>query len=161
MGLGVSVYKNIKKTEDNYDYDFQAYVIDDSWKDRIKNLEYNAYYIGDVTDTSISYPYSAHNRFRVELIKLIERNDLLASEGYIQWDKLDPKMPFYELINFADNEGCLDWEVSEKLYNDFFEWELQAERKYEGYDQIHNLRIYKKWLSIFEEAKDKGVVVFC
>jgi len=156
MGLAVRVYKNIKQTNNEEEYDFEAFVIDDNWKYKIKNLEEGKLYEGDCVDRTISYPYSAHNRFRETLLKLIGRDDLLTSEGKVDWANLPSDIPFYELIDFADNEGCLDWEVSEKLYKDFKDWETKADEFYSDF-QIDK---YKEWLNVFELGKDRGVVVF-
>ena len=67
------------------------------------------------------------------------------------------KTPFYEFIDFADNEGCIDWETSERIYNSFKEYEGKAK---EFYTNEYDLSNYMKWLDIFENAKDNGVVVF-
>ena len=39
MGLDVRTYGNIKLAENEDDYAFTAFVIDDSWKHKIKNLK--------------------------------------------------------------------------------------------------------------------------
>lgn len=136
MGLDVKVYKNIKLI-DSYeeDYDFKAYVIDQSWEYKIKNLVKNGNYKGDLAYYEISYPYSSHNRFRESLITLIGRSDLLDSNGAIKWELLSPDIPFYDFINFADNEGCLDWEISAKIFDDFFKFKdkVQQDIKYNSY----------------------------
>lgn len=157
MGLDVRVYTNIRIAKDEENYDFQAYVIDKEWRHKIKNLEYDAYYNGDATFRGVSYAYSSHSRFREALIKLISRNDLLDSDGEIKWDILPNDVPFYDFINFADNEGCLDWEVSGKIYLDFEKYKDKAnatmtEPQYE---------IYHLWLSTFKHASENsGVVEF-
>ena len=69
-----------------------------------------------------------------------------------------PEIPFYDLINFADNEGCLDWEVSQTLYADFEKYNEKAKLKMNEYD--FDYKIYKTWLETFKAAKNNGVVVF-
>lgn len=170
MGLDVSVYANVKEIhlDDNIDpevgkdYDFQAYVINPDWEHKIKNLTVGGYYKGDlIEDVDISYSYSTHGRFRVELIRLIGRSlDLLKVDGTIDWDKisLNLHLPFMGLINFADNEGCLDWETSAILYDDFSRYKA-ADQEY--LIDAHHVQYYQRWLSIFEQAKKpNNVVVF-
>jgi hypothetical protein len=162
MGLDVSVYKNIKRTEVEDEIDFTAYVIDESWKYKIKNLEDGKHYKGEITDADVRYSYSTHNRFRETLLKIIERSDLLLKNGRIDWVRLEneKKIPFYELINFADNEGCLDFEISTILYNDFLKYKEVAV-KYLANDD-YTLQKYFDWLNVFENGKEaNSVVVFC
>ena len=156
MGLKVRVYQNIKLSNNKRDYDFKAYVIDENWEYKIKNLKKGRIYKGDIIDRTISYPYSAHNRFREALIKLINRGDLLKQDGTIRWAELPKDIPFYDFIDFADNEGVLDWEVSNKIYDDFEKFRRKANDFYSESD----LTTYLAWLNIFESAKNNGVVVF-
>jgi len=165
MGLDVRTYGNIKLIGNNTDnintdnnVDFIAYVIDDEWKYKIKNLEYGRGYSGDVIFRGVSYPYSTHNRFRERLIKLIGRDDLLDDTGdRIKWNELPTEIPFHDLINFADNEGCLDWEVSSIIYSDFEKYNEKAKSEMGEY----YYEKYKIWLETFKSAAhNKGVVVF-
>jgi hypothetical protein len=156
MGLDISVYTNIRKaTLDEIkegEYSFIAFVINDSWKNRIKNLEYDTEYVGESQDAGISYGYGSHSRFRDKLTKVTEMD--------LEWRNKtsDKPSPFYELINFADNEGCLDWECSQKLYNDFVQ---QKDKAFEMFSEDENfIYNYEVWLKTFEIAKEKGVVVF-
>lgn len=165
MGLDVSVYHNIKLMdniidEEDFDYDFKAFVIDDDWLDRIKNLEVDRYYSGDNVGHLISYAYSTHNRFRELLLRIIGQEKLLLECGRVNWDKLEPKkeLPFYELIWFADNEGVLDWEVSEKLFFDFKTYEEKALEYLSDNEWMRDS--YLNWMEAFELGKDNGVVVF-
>jgi hypothetical protein len=156
MGLDIKVYKNISITTDYENSDFYCNVIDDEWLYKIKNLQSKKYYKGDVVFRGISYPYSQHSRFRETLIKLIDREDLLDSEGKIIWDKLSNDVPFEAFINFADNDGCLDFEVSNTIYLDFEKYSNKANRQLGQW----NLEYYSTWLETFKIAKDNGVVVY-
>lgn len=159
MGLDVTVYKNIKRTDSDEDYDFTAFVIDPTWEHKIKNLEKGAKYVGEVSEGNISYGYSSHNRFREHLLKLQDRHDLLKKDGTVDWERLDkfPELPFYELINFADNEGCLDWETNEKLYNDFKSCEGKAVKYAEN--EHYFIENYRSWLNVFVNGKQRDAVV--
>ena len=158
MGLSVRVYKHIEPTDSEEEYDFIAYVIDKNWKHKIKNLNENQKYNGESQATGVNYAYSTHGRFREYLIKLISCEHLLDEEGRIKWSELEKstEIPFYELINFADNEGCIDWEISEKLYSQFKEFSVANSFNEEDYFS----GIYEEWKHVFEIAKEKGVVVF-
>jgi len=156
MGLDVRTYGNIKITENEEDADFKAFVIDESWKHKVKNLQYGKLYTGDEVFRGVSYPYSSHMRFREALVKLVGRVDLLDLEGKIKWNELPKDIPFYDLINFADNEGCLDWEISEIIYSDFLRHNETAKLTMNIYDYSK----YATWLETFKSAKDDGVVVF-
>jgi len=157
MGLDVRTYGNIKLADNEKDADFMAYVINEDWKHKIKNLQDGKAYNGDDVFSGVSYSYSSHNRFREKLVKLIGRKDLLDSEGKIKWDELPAEIPFYDLINFADNEGCLDWEVSNTIYSDFEKYNEKAKLEMHSFDYSD----YLTWLETFKSAKNnQGVVVF-
>ena len=157
MGLSVRVYVNIKPSEFEEDSAFFAYVIDDDWKHCIKNLEYDKGYTGDMVYEGMDYPYSSHSRFRESLVKVMARADLLDGEGKIKWKVLPKDLPFYDLIWFADNEGCLDWEISETIHADFVLFDKAAKKILSDYEY----NIYKTWMETFAAAKANGVVVFC
>lgn len=163
MGLDINIYKNVKVVEgdrqdDDFEWDFIAYVIDDRWKFKIKNLEEDKSYVGDRLDElSFGYSYGTHSWFRNHLCSLVLDKPL----GKF-YDEMNEDMDFIELIDFADNEGCLDWEVSEKLYNDFVKWDEKAKEYLKGEEEArHFYRIYTNWLEAFKAAKDKGVIEFC
>lgn len=158
MGLDVSIYQNIKKIELEDDdseefynsYQFRAFVIADEWKYKVKNLVYDAYYSGDAVGPDFGYAYSAHKYFRDQLASIT---------GDTNWTtEIDETKPYFELLYFADNEGCFDWEISEKLYNDFVDNRELAMSKL-GYDESF-VRRYDIWTEIFKYGKNKGVVVF-
>ena len=156
MGLDVKTYGNIKLAENVEDADFIAFVLTEDWKHKIKNLQEGKAYNGDIIFRGVSYPYSAHSSFREKLIKLIDREDLLNADGCINWGILPAEIPFYDLIDFADNEGCLDWEVSSKIYTDFEKYNEKAKLEMNEYDYSR----YETWLETFKSAKNNSVVVF-
>jgi len=153
MGLDITVYQKIKKASEKKikedAYDFEAFVISDCWKDRVKNLEYGQFYVGKSVG-SHSTGYGSHRFFRDNLCDVV---GIPKTWTEIDGDKTKP---FYELINFADNEGCLDWEVSENLYDDFVNNREKALKVF-GEDNMYN---YDAWTEVFRLGKDKGVVVF-
>lgn len=169
MGLSVSLYTNIKRSDDPENDDgFLVNVASESWKYKVKNLEYEKYYSGDLDYGIVSYPYSAHYNFRVYLLQLSNQVDYLTEPNSqsrhikdIKWDSLVPDKPFYELINFSDCEGCFDWEISEKLLTDFKKYELDSKNKgnENPLDRFHYH--YEDWIRLLElSVEHKGVVVF-
>lgn len=111
MGLTIRVYNNVSLVpEGAEDYDFWCYVVVEKWRWKVKNLNYNRCYNGDVDYNGISYSYSYHAFFRGCLLNLIGMSEYVNKIGQPNWSKLESKKkyPFEELIDFADNEGCLD-----------------------------------------------------
>lgn len=67
-------------------------------------------------------------------------------------------MPFYELIHFAGNEGCIGPEAARDLLEDFrthFERYMPPAE-----DRDWFLDKYKSWMKAFEAAADGGLVEF-
>lgn len=156
MGLDVRVYNNIKITEKEEYADFTAFVSSEYWKYKIKNLKEGKAYKGDSCFRGVSCACSSHNRFRETLIKLIGRDDLLDVDGKIKWNELPDDMPFYDFIDFSDCEGCLDWEISAKIYTDFEKYFDKAKLELNEY----NISIYETWLETFNYGRSNSVVVF-
>lgn len=86
----------------------------------------------------------------------VTRIYLLTLNRKIKWNELPTDIPFYELINFANNEGCLDWEVSAIIYSDFEKFNEKAKSEMNDFDYSK----YETWLETFKSAKNSGVVVF-
>lgn len=161
MWLWVKVFKDVKEITDVDGYDFIAYVIDENWKYKIKNLKEYGYCQGKRTESQVNYSCSTHNRFREHLLKIIGRNDLLLTDGKIDWVKLEKEteIPFYELINFSDNQGCLDFEMCRILYQNFIDYKDKAIKYFEKND--HFLSSYLNWVNVFKDGKEtNSVVVF-
>jgi len=157
MGLDIHLYTNISLT-DSDDCSFIAYVNDEEFNSRIKNLEYGGRYIGEKSSIKKRCAYSSHGLFRGKLLELIGRSDLTKNKK-ADYTKVSEGMdiPFIELINFADNEGCIDWQSCGELANDFNEWNDQAQENLE----IPWLDLYNDWRDITNEcAKNRGVLVF-
>ena len=108
------------------------------------------------------------------------RNDLaLAAMGVTSsevWDKSDggeTGMPFQELINFPDNEGLIGPIASERLYQDFVNYESQIDKavdwwylkmsetkEYNSEDVKWFKSKYKDWKHAFDIARNNGMVIF-
>jgi hypothetical protein len=68
-----------------------------------------------------------------------------------------PDGPFYELIWFADNEGCIGPEAAKDLLEDF---RLHFERYMPGEHADYFTEKYRDWTRAFELAADGGLVDF-
>ncbi len=150
MGLDVKVYRDVHKVVQNgTKCDFRA-INYPEFKDRAKNLEAMAEYRGTGMPTrTISYPYSTHNDFRRQLAMLLNKSpDFWIGD-------VPSDAPFYELFDFADNEGYMDWECSENLYNDFVEYREVAEKilSKEWFE------VYIEWTETFRLGKEVNNVV--
>lgn len=164
MGLDVSAYKNIKKVENPrmgedgyliYDEEQEGYILAytlEGFEDRIKNLEWQSYYKGESTKFGVSCSYGGHNRFRESICKMF------GITPDIIWNNREAhkEHPFYELVDFADNEGVLDYECASKLHGDFLDYQEIAEAKLNKHEYNH----YCKWIDVLKAASENGCVVF-
>lgn len=98
--------------------------------------------------------YGGYGHWRSDLCR-----SMLGIEAETLWGDVDSYMdqPFYELINFADNEGCIGPKVAKKLSVDF----LGGLAKYkESHDEEYYLELYDKWCDAFMLAADTGLIIF-
>lgn len=156
MGLDVIVYGNVRLADDEKYAKFIPYVASERWKYKIQNLQEWHLYTGDVIYKGVSYTYSTHDKFRQELIKLIDRLDLLDGNE-IKFGEIPYDIPFYDFIDFSDCEGCFDWECANIIYLDFERFKEKAK----SFLNEYYYSIYETWLETFKAAKNHGVVVFC
>ncbi len=149
MGVQIKTYQNIKECSQDSDYDFQAYVIAPELGDRIKNLKNRAFYNGDVQEVQLSFPSSTLNNFRRKLCKMLDMPDPFQNE--IALDQ-----PFYELMEFADNEGVMDWDSASELYKDFVQHEVTALTSLHTVDEVD---LYRKFMEICKLASVPNSVI--
>lgn len=100
--------------------------------------------------------YTGYNEWRDHLARLVGWGS--DSEAFRAGPPPagSPKAAFYELINFADNEGYIGPKVAAKLAYDFSEW---APRATVG-QPAWFVDGYGKWRKAFELAADGGLVDF-
>lgn len=156
MGLDISVYKNLKLValKDEYegeydDIDICVFVLDPDWEDRIKNFK-QGFYEAEFIHQGPTTAYSRHGVFRRQLcaVSNVQIEDV--------WEGKHNDIPFYEIIDFADNEGALDYEVAEKLYNDFINNREKFSELEDGF-----MNKYDEWTETCKVAADnKGVIIF-
>jgi hypothetical protein len=155
MGLDVKLHKKVRLFEgmpNDEDYEngnvFRAFTLN-GFEDRIKNLEYGKYYISEVQYRTIGYSYSSHSWFRDNLCVIAGLPEKYWRHNHSQED------PFHELLYFADNEGCIDWEASESLYQDFLKFESKALTNTDN----AFVNYYIAWMELFNRARINGNVI--
>jgi len=92
------------------------------------------------------------------------RNDLAASAGLSlddYWNEPDRGQLFYELINFADNEGTIGPDAAKNLLADFKAHRAVyvASRAAGNWGQ-YDIERYDDWTRAVELASDAGMVIF-
>lgn len=173
MGLDITAYGHVKLHEDQSldqegceesDLSLRKLWLNEHFPGRCDEfgdgaiVEYAEYHDGP------SQPYGGYNRFREQLAriagypsKMIDENGVRSeSHAHYVWDNVDSG-PFFEQINFADNEGTLGPAVCAKLAKDYADFQSAADANtaVEGFS-----RTYAKWRAAFEFAAGHGVVVF-
>jgi hypothetical protein len=162
MGLDISAFK-LKKflgteftdgIEDNYPEARMIFSMDFKPIDHLKNIKEGVYDVERLKIPSFSMGYGNYNHFRDAICNMANGIDSAHVWAYInKW----MGKPFVEFVNFADNEGSFDYEIAEKLYNDFLSHKEKAEKEIPQY--------FEKYCDYMEILKvvfeNKGVVYYC
>jgi len=108
----------------------------------------------DATETALvmSRSYSGYGAFREALAGLVGLTPSQVWHDPVSYSE----QPFFELINFADNEGAIGHEAADDLLADFRQHHDLARERLDEYD----LAAYEGWLTGLTLAADEGVVVF-
>lgn len=155
MGLDINAYRNCKLVSDGAkgfptgDNTAWPYV-NPSFPQRADAILHHHWYKYEDKTRFCAGTYDAYGEWRTELARLA---------GYAKedsWNGTITSGPFYELINFADNEGIIGAETSAKLAADFAAHEAEAQQKMEPYDFDR----YQRWKQAFEIASQNGMVEF-
>ena len=169
MGLDISAYENITKQQIRPDRDDERadeYFwcrINTDFPGRADDLEDGAAYSYERSMCFAAGAYSGYGQWREELAKLAgypKRLHLsefkppkeMHSQG--AWDSTEG--PFWELINFADNEGVIGSQVAAKLARDFAAYQTKADQHPDEWFQ----KKYSDWRKAFEMAARNGAVHF-
>lgn len=150
MGLDITAYRKLTKLDVLFDEDGEPVDpvtrerVEDYYKvwdnpdfpGRAEGLEHRAVYAYAEAEHVFSRSYGGYNRWRRTLAELSGYKADDAWDGLVQ-----AGAPFWELVNFADNEGAIGPVVAAKLLRDFEEFDERAsaiadERFYEGYCAI-------------------------
>lgn len=99
--------------------------------------------------------YGGYNAFRDALSQAAL--GVPAKEVFLNPDEYLDK-PFFELINFADNEGTIGPEAAADLYKDFVDWGEKIVNTY--LDDSWFREKYEDWTKAFKLAGGSGIVDF-
>lgn len=164
MGLDISAYRKLTKLDVLFNEDGEPVdpatreLVDDYYKvwsnpdfpGRADGLEDRACYSYAEYEHVFSRSYGGYNRWRETLAKLagypldyrVTFGVREASHAAAAWNgKVQAGAPFWELVNFADNEGTIGPVVAAKLARDFAEFDehakaIEGDGFYEGYCDI-------------------------
>jgi hypothetical protein len=158
MGLDIAVFRNIELDPHGDPYtqpDTFVAFIHPSFPEQGEGLtDGGVYRSNDEMYRFRAGSYSGYNAWREMLCEMVY--DALP---IILWEHPDEFKgePFYELINFADNEGAIGPIVSAKLAKDFADYQAKADQHEDEFFRD----LYSKWRTAFEMASENGVVIFC
>lgn len=171
MGLDITAYRALKPAADiefdeygdpkEYDRYFQARE-NTHFPGRAEGLTDRAWYEFADSDGFRAGSYSGYGEWRDNLAQLAgypARADLRQPHSHSAAAWAAQSGPFWELINFADNEGVIGPVVAAKLAKDFAEFDDRAKSFDPGADGWFYER-YALWRRAFEMAADGGAVDF-
>jgi hypothetical protein len=183
MGLDITVYSNLQslgKHTEKWCYEedhIMAYAYDSFPKsfDGIPILEifnsgesiflHGGCFIPTEETEKYYFPagaYHNYNIWRSDLARQFNPQRKEKVEGHFGFypSKPDVEKPFYELIWFADNCGCIGPLAAQRLFNDFKE----NEDKYQSLTDIngfnYNKEKYQHWMKACEVASQSGLIDF-
>jgi len=141
---------------DTCSMDISVYNIDD-FADRQDDLQSGYYNVTGDASQGVG-PYSYYNSFRDALAEMLGYESArFVWQNYAQCKG----KPFVELINFADNEGCIGPKTCAKLARDFSVFYSAAESKWTRDGSPDFLETYRLFQKAFTTAAGKGCVIFC
>lgn len=168
MGVDITAYTNIRKssvTDDEDSDGFHAYD-NPNFAGRACGLVTGTYEYDDAVE-GLSLSYGGYNQWRNRLAEIA---GWPAVEYKREYETI-PRMrhdaaawqaesgPFWELINFADNEGTIGTEVCAKLARDFAEFQSKADALQRDHGFFK--RTYDSMRAAFEAAAaNRGAVNF-
>ncbi len=165
MGLDITAYSklvpapNAELDRDGYPVDWNSHFnahkgvlafTEENWPGRSGGIAPGVYTFGEALRFRAG-SYGGYNAWRRDLTQLAGYASIDAV-----WSDAVTEGPFYELINFADNEGVIGAAVSAKLAKDFAEYAERAE----AFPDLWFVASYQNWRKAFELAADGGCVDF-
>lgn len=175
MGLDISVFKNAKlvheggPTDEEYEDGFirHIYVIE-GFEPRLDGHPAGTYK-GEYGDGFRAGSYSGYNHWRGTLAAFslevdVDIAEYTMAEAIWRTPEKFAHIAFFELINFADNEGSIGPTTSAKLAKDFASQEAAAKKwakkNLDEDDREYFLEGYKNFKEAFEAVAGNGFVVF-
>lgn len=159
MGLDITVYRGLRQAKQGVQLSRNM----DCFAPRGEGLDLDAVYEYADTFGFRAGSYSGYNDWREQLAKLAGYpaaphkdydGKIVQRHAQGAWDALAG--PFWELINFADNEGTIGPVLAKKLARDFAMFENDADATGDAWF----IARYADWKRAFEMASDGGAVEF-
>lgn len=161
MGLDVTALRQVRylgtdgDEDDMYENGFVHAYVNDDFAGRADGRKSGYYEAADRLDFRAG-SYSTYNMFREALAQMA-----LGISAEIVWlnGERYRDAPFYELIQFADNEGIIGPAPAKRLAEAFAAHDAQARASW-GEDSYYYLT-YRRFRQGFEMAADDGLLDFC
>lgn len=163
MGLDIVAYSHVKSTPP-HDVSYEtcqehirAYVLSPDMSLSFLGLTEDTCYQPTDDSERISFragSYSGYGDWRAVLAQIVGQNIADYWQGSVVEKS---NLPFFELLNFADNEGTIGPIAARNLLDDFHTWDDKAR---EQMDEWYYER-YVSWTEACNLAKDDGLILFC
>lgn len=167
MGLDITAYRHVwpapdcAKGDDGYPEDYESYfrvynIVD--FQARGAPLKEGECYGSEGSMDFRAGSYSGYGEWRNELARLAgyPSHPAATRHAYSESARAASAGPFWELINFADNEGVIGSEAAARLAADFAKFDTLAMHQMEPWAYT----LYTTWRRAFEMAADAGAVAF-
>lgn len=174
MGLSIYAYSNIKasdlKISDGGDFicndgiihnnAFSAHILK-GFESHAEDLSNGVIYTADSRERYPTMRCSTYNDWRNELARFCgyKPADDITQENrkhlYSAWRASEG--PFWHLLNFTDNEGCIGPAVCSITYKEFVKHHDKA-KNFESYPKFY--QHYETIMEAFEQASQNGAIEF-
>lgn len=162
MGLSAYAYRLATLTDEHerndacYENDHVlAFILGDEFRRSLRGLNAGRCYKVSDRAITVSNSYSGHGRFREVLARVFydkaPRDIWNDPDAYVD-------QPFFELLQFADNEGTIGPLAAADLARDFAEGREQWNAALEVSEWVRST--YDEWAEAFEAAANGGLVTF-
>ena len=146
--------KRVEKPDYDNGQDYVHYYALAGQTDRLEGAE-EGWYETEAVDGFRAGSYGGYNVWRALLCRV-----MLGVEPRAVWNDPDKwrSQPFYGLINFADNEGCIGPVWSARLAKEFAE----GRERFHAHPEVgdYERSKYDEWMKAFEAAAQNGCVEF-
>lgn len=167
MGLHISVASKIELIPDaleDFDDGFRVGPNIECFVDRADGVQPGIYRVLGEEFGFAAGSYGGYNEWREQLAELAGYPPLpyksdwesKARSRHAAGAWAAKEGPFWELIHFADNEGCIGPKTSAKLAKDFADFQAKADEHASKWFRGR----YAEWRRAFELASDNGAVSF-
>lgn len=166
MGLDVTAYKNLRKSErqdqdDEYELECAVRIYKKQFPQNCMDFEADVVYEADeaIDGPSIGYIRYGYWRNRLAQLAGYPSLDSEPETPHAAWVwKNRPDGRFAELINFSDCEGCIGTAVAKKIATDFAEFQPSIDLLVHNRENEQFKNLYAEFRKVFEFASNNGLV---